>query len=74
MARFTFALSALLATAGVVAALLGIAAGEFKPFAVGFVLLFGATVFAILYVGSRRAVPDGRATPAEEAWTPTEES
>lgn len=65
MAPFTFGLSALLATVGVAAAVLGIAAGEFKPVAVGFVLLFGATVFALLYIGTRRTILTGRATPPE---------
>jgi hypothetical protein len=67
VARFTFALSALLTTAGVAAGLLGIAAGEFKPFAVGFVLLAGAAVFALLYVGTRRGILVTRPTPTEES-------
>jgi hypothetical protein len=67
VAHFTFGLSALLATVGVAAGVLGIAAGEFKPFAVGFVLLAGATVFALLYVGTRRGIFLNPPTPTEES-------
>jgi hypothetical protein len=50
---FSFGVSTILALVGVGFAVLGITAGEFKPTAVGLVLIFGAGVFATLYIGTR---------------------
>ena len=51
---FSFAVSTLLALAGIGLAVIGILQGEFKHSAIGLVLIFGAGVFATLYVGTRR--------------------
>jgi hypothetical protein len=53
--RFTFGVSAALAIAGVVSGVAGVQASELKPFLIGWVLLFGAGVFALLSLGGRRA-------------------
>jgi hypothetical protein len=47
-------MSAILALFGTGTAVFGIASGEFKPVGIGLVLILGATVFARLYVGTRR--------------------
>jgi hypothetical protein len=47
------ALSAGLALVGMVTSISGVAANEFKPVFIGLVLLSGATVFALLHIGSR---------------------
>jgi hypothetical protein len=54
MARFTYGISAALAVSGTASAVFGIVGEEFKPCAVGLVLIFAASVFAVLYVGTRR--------------------
>jgi hypothetical protein len=60
VARFSFAVSAALAAAGTALGVFGILASETKPIAIGMVLIFGGAVFALLYIGSRRA--SGRST------------
>lgn len=54
MRGFTFLVSAALTIAGILAGIGGVVASEFKPVLIGFVLLTGAAVFALLYVGTRR--------------------
>ena len=54
MARFTYGISAALALSGTATAVYGIVGEEFKLCAVGLVLILGASVFAVLYVGTRR--------------------
>ncbi len=51
---FSFGISTILALAGVGFAVFGIVVAEFKPTAIGLVLIFGAGVFATLYMGTRR--------------------
>ena len=53
MQIFSFGISTILALAGVGFAVFGIVVAEFKPTAVGLVLIFGAGVFATLYMGTR---------------------
>lgn len=62
---FSFVTSSFLALAGIACALFGILAEELKPLAVGFVLIFGAGVFATLYLGTRWASqkPSRRESP-----------
>ncbi len=54
MSRYTYAISALLALAGIAVAVDGVYLGESKPIAIGFILIFGAYVFALLYIGMPR--------------------
>jgi hypothetical protein len=54
LSRITYAISAILALAGTGSSVFGIAQGEFKPIGIGLVLICGATVFAVLYLGTRR--------------------
>lgn len=54
--KFSFAVSSLLASSGVVFAIFGIVQSEFKPAAIGLVLIFGAGVFATLFLGARLRV------------------
>lgn len=54
MSQFTYGMSALLAISGTASAIWGVVGGEYKPFAAGLVLLLGASVFAVLYLGTRR--------------------
>jgi hypothetical protein len=54
MSRFTYATSAILALTGTATAVYGVLAGECKPFGAGLVLILGASVFAVLYLGTRR--------------------
>lgn len=54
MARFTYGISAALALSGTATAVFGIVGEAFKPCAVGLVLILGASVFAVLYMGTRR--------------------
>jgi hypothetical protein len=58
MQIFSFGTGATLALSGVGIAVFGILDGGFKPTAIGLVLVFGAGVFATLYVGSRRGKTD----------------
>ena len=53
MRSFSFLLSTLLALTGVTCSMLGIINENFKAAAIGVVLIFGAGVFATLYLGSR---------------------
>jgi hypothetical protein len=53
VSRFTSGLGVALTLAGTATAVAGIIEGEFKPVAIGLVLICGATVFAILYLGTR---------------------
>ena len=55
MQFFSFGTSTILALAGIGFAVFGIAVAEFKPTAIGLVLvlIFGARVFATLYIGTR---------------------
>ena len=55
MPRFAFATSAFLTLAGIGVAVIGIAAEEWKPAAIGLVLILGAGVFARLYRGTRKS-------------------
>jgi hypothetical protein len=55
MSVVSFGLSSLLALAGIVTAVVGISREEWKSAAIGLVLIFGAGVFATLYVGARWA-------------------
>lgn len=57
MTRFTYYTSALLALSGTAIAVGGIVGGEYKPVASGLVLILGAAVFALLFVGIRRKPP-----------------
>jgi hypothetical protein len=50
---FSFGISTSLALAGIGFAVFGIVVAEFKPTAVGLVLILGAGVFATLYMGTR---------------------
>ena len=54
MSRFTYWLSAIFALVGTGTALTGIAREEGKQAASGFVLILAASVFALLYLGTRR--------------------
>jgi hypothetical protein len=56
VSKVLFALSALLAIAGIVMSVYGIAQERLKPTAIGLVLIFGSGIFATLYVGSRRRI------------------
>jgi hypothetical protein len=51
--RPLFLLSSTMALFGVAAAIHGIDTGYAKPLGIGLVMLCGAAVFALLYVGSR---------------------
>jgi uncharacterized membrane protein YfcA len=55
MQQFSLATSTILTLAGIGLAIFGIAAEEWKQVAVGLVLIFGAGVFATLYLGARRS-------------------
>ena len=55
MQIFSFGISTILALAGIGFAVYGIIEAEFKPTAAGLVLIFGAGVFATLYMGIRWA-------------------
>ena len=57
MVRVTFAVSAALGAAGTALAVAGVQWAEFKPVAIGFFLLLGAGVFAVLSLSARRADP-----------------
>ncbi len=57
MRQFSFGLSSLLALGGVGMGAIGIATEEFKVASIGIILIFGAGVFATLYLGSRQRQP-----------------
>jgi hypothetical protein len=64
MPRLTYRTSAILALSGTATAVYGIVAGECKPFGVGLVLILGASVFAVLYLGkAREHATAGQASP-----------
>lgn len=54
MRRFSFFFSSLFVLVGVACAVLGILGENFKSVLIGVVLIFGAGVFATLYLGTRR--------------------
>jgi hypothetical protein len=54
MSRLTYGISAILALSGTATAVYGISWGEYKPFVAGLVFILGASVFAVLYLGTRR--------------------
>lgn len=64
MRRFSSFLSSFLALLGVTCSVLGIIGESFKAASVGVVLIFGAGVFATLYLGTGRnpSVPEQRGT------------
>jgi hypothetical protein len=67
MSRPTYGISAILALSGTATAIYGITAGECKPVAAGLVLILGATVFAVLYLGtSRKQAVASQASPDPE--------
>jgi hypothetical protein len=49
-------MAVVLAIAGILTSVFGIAQEHFKPTAIGLVLIFGSGVFATLYLGSRRRI------------------
>jgi hypothetical protein len=53
MSHLTLLLSTLFALTGIGCAIVGITGEQWKPVAVGLVLLLGAGVFATLYAGTR---------------------
>lgn len=63
--KFSFATSTLLALSGIALSIFGILFEEGKPLGIGFVLIFGAGVFATLYLGTRWASkkPDQQELP-----------
>jgi hypothetical protein len=66
MTRWTYGTSAVLALSGTGSAVAGIVLSEWKPTASGLVLLCGATVFALLFIGMRRRpAPPGAADGPE---------
>jgi hypothetical protein len=54
LSRATYLISAGLALVGTGTAVFGIIQGEVKPISIGLVLICGATVFALLYLGTWR--------------------
>jgi hypothetical protein len=46
-------LSAALALIGMLTSIGGVVANEFKPILIGFIMLAGAAVFALLHIGAR---------------------
>ncbi len=67
MSTLSFSLSTLLAVSGVSVSVYGIVEEEFKPVAIGLVLIFGAGVFATLYLGSRRSAGKRTDTATSDA-------
>jgi hypothetical protein len=59
---FTYGVSAALALAGTAIAVFGIFLGAGKPIATGLVLILGASVFSVLYIGTRRKHPGSQPT------------
>jgi hypothetical protein len=59
MRRPLFLLSSTMALFGTVAAIHGIDSGYAKPVGIGLVMLCGAAVFALLFVGTRRETEKG---------------
>ncbi|HVC95953.1 MAG TPA: hypothetical protein VND64_19850 [Pirellulales bacterium] len=71
MAEFIFVVSAALAATGTALGVFGILASEIKPISIGLILIFGGGVFALLYVGARRAAGHAaRRPPAEPTGDP----
>ncbi|HVU89109.1 MAG TPA: hypothetical protein VHD36_17425 [Pirellulales bacterium] len=56
--------SSTMALLGTAMAIFGIRFGEVKILGYGLVLLFGAAVFALLFVGTREIVPKGEQNEA----------
>jgi len=56
MSTLSFAMAVVLAIAGILTSVFGIAQEHFKPTAIGLVLIFGSGVFATLYLGARRRI------------------
>jgi hypothetical protein len=56
MSRFSFVTATVLAIAGILTSVYGIAQEHMKPMAIGLVLIFGSGVFATLYLGTRRRI------------------
>lgn len=54
MRKISYFLSTFLALSGLTFGVMGIALDSYKGAAVGILLIFGAGVFATLYLGSRR--------------------
>ena len=54
MLRFTYGTSAVFALSGTATGVYGVVAGECKSFAAGLILILGASVFAVLYLGTAR--------------------
>ncbi len=54
MQRFSLGMATILALAGIGTGVFGIIEGEWKPTAIGLMLVFGAGVFATLNMGTRR--------------------
>ena len=54
MRALAFGISTVLTLAGISFAVIGITKAEWKLTAIGLVLIFGAGVFATLYLGTRR--------------------
>ena len=52
--RLSYGISAVLALSGTATAVYGIVGGEGKPVGAGLVLILGASVFAVLYLGTNR--------------------
>ena len=52
MKLLSFGLSAVLSLAGISSGVVGITNGDFKLTAIGLILIFGASVFAILHLGT----------------------
>ena len=59
MRRSLFLLSSTMALFGTAAAIHGIDTGYAKPVGIGLVMLCGAAVFALLFAGTRDALPKG---------------
>jgi hypothetical protein len=63
VSRYTYFVSSLLALSGTGFAVAGTILGEYKPVMVGFFLILGSAVFAILFLGTRRALNSKPAPP-----------
>ena len=53
--KFSFGMSTILALSGIGCAAFGLVAEQYKPIALGLVLICGAAVFATLYRGTRKS-------------------
>ena len=67
MSRFTYGTSAIFALSGTATAVYGVVVGECKPLGAGLVLILGASVFALLYLGfGRQRAASDQITPRIE--------